>query len=295
MAGGVIHFFCGIRSGRAHACCIAAAGAFMCAARASQQADFFIIENPSALTIFSRFEQPLAASRRASLPQYAAFQIVKDKTMLGDEVTAAIRVRMDFAEYFILCDEDAAMLGAGKAGSIQRMRNCAVLGDTVTVARDGAAVLSNPRKRIRLAKGQKVIRVFNSGGRSYCLAAGGAAEYGWCDGDMSALTAAPAPVARREGPISDDIARRIARRIESANSTYEKYFAYFNKETGNDKTVPRWDIEQTADMMRCTLKAAADCRLDESTGYIVRDIEHIVSEQGLAVSRSANTITIAPQ
>jgi hypothetical protein len=66
--------------------------------------------------------------------------------------------------------------------------------------------------------------------------------------------------------------------MEKVNRLYEDYFGYFNKKTGQEKTVPRWHCEAGERSLTCTLIGAyaSATGLEESSRVLVRDLEALL-------------------
>ena len=269
-----------------------AACAFFHSAYGAERADFLIVENAAGLNVFDRYEQQLSAKKRAALIKWAQFQIVEQKTILGDGITEAMHVRLGTRDYYFLYDSTGNLIGKSESGKITRFRQCTLIDEEATVSRDNSLYLQAGGRRIAMPKGVLIAKVFAHGARTYCMQKGAKEAYGWCAGSMSSLARKIDKSKQEQGAIPSDIARRITRRLENANESYRQYFGYFNSTTSKDKTAPRWLIENTADTFRATLKAGAGIKLKESTKILVRELEAMVYSEGLEVVHEDNVIEV---
>jgi hypothetical protein len=91
-----------------------------------------------------------------------------------------------------------------------------------------------------------------------------------------------------------DVSRRIQKRLDLANELYKSYFNYFNNLTHQQKSIPYWQIVAEKGTYHCTLKGSQQTiiQLQQSTDYIVQDIEQLLLGKPFSVSSSGNLITI---
>jgi hypothetical protein len=264
-------------------------------------ADFLILSQPHDYTIFNQYQQPLSDAEKKLLAANAPLQIVNDNEILGDQITHALRFVFDGKTWFIQKDETGNFTGDKGKQFRQVLKKCAIIGDTVQILADRAVSFSEKyppgAEAGWLKKGEQVIRLFSYGG-SYCVKRSGAkTQYGWGRfGAKNGWKRLEQVVEKSQG-ITGILTERVIARFKSANETYAEYFVHFDKLTGQEKTVPAWRCEVQGNEVHCSLNApyTSTSRLDESTQYLVRDLENMIIGKQYDVLYEKGEIIIKPK
>jgi hypothetical protein len=267
---------------------------FLCHLTFAAQSDFLIITNPDKLSILNQYEQPLTESEKKLIFPFMPFQIINPKEILGDQITEVTRCTNLGSTYFLLKNESGGFTG-NEHITFQKISKCIILGDTVEVIRDFTLSQKFPSKGIEstIKKGESCIRIFQNGSNTYLLGLGKPQRYGWCT--TSGVLKKAIKIEQPEATVDFGyIAQRIQKRLDAANELYRNYFSYFNTLTHQQKSIPCWQFFAENGSYRCTLKGSQQTivQLQQSTDYIVQDIEQLLLGKPFSINNSGNLITI---
>lgn len=262
------------------------------------QGTFYVISNPEKVSILNQYEQPLTELEKKQLFSFVPFEIINRNEILGDKLTEAIKCKNLGETYFLLKNDKGDLLTSGQI-YYQKFFSGTILGDTVETTRP--VVLSerfpSEGKQIKVSAGEKTVRIFQSGNSVCLFKISSPRQYGWCS-DPGALKKTRAAI-QKSASLSDDslIVERIRKRLQLANDTYRQYFDYFNNLTSKQKSTPMWEIKKEKSSVFCTLKGSQETidQLQESTRYIVQDIEQLLLGKSMTVAYTNNQIIISPR
>jgi hypothetical protein len=264
-------------------------------------ADFLILSQPRDYTILNQYQQPITDAEKKLFVANAPLQIVNDNEILGDQLTRALRFAFDGRTWFIQKDETGNFLGDKGKQFRQVLKKCVIIADTVQIQADRAVSFSEKYppglESVWLKKGELVVRLFSCGGSCCVKRPGAKTEYGW--GRFGAKTGWKRLEQGAEKPqgLTGMLTERIIDRFKAVNQTYAEYFSHFDKLTGQEKTVPAWRCEAKGGEVHCSLNApyASSSQLDESTQYLVRDLENVLIGKQCDVLYEKGEIFIKPK
>lgn len=263
-------------------------------------ADFLILEKPHLYTILNQYQQSLTEAEQKEFAPGSPLQIVNQDEALGDQITRALRFFFNGRTFYLQKDEAGRFMGEQAKSDRDVLKNCRIVDDTVEINKEKAVPFINwnmPRgKAAYLGKGEFVVRVFRHNDRYYVKRSGRETQYGWVP--VSSQNACRrVVVAAAAGPDRGYLHDRIIERFSSANETYKEYFGHFNGITGQQKSVPAWRCESRGDEIQCFLNNPyrnGDL-LEESTQYIVQDIESMLLGKQYSVRYEKGMISIRPK
>jgi hypothetical protein len=266
---------------------------------AQKTADFLILDAPSKYTILNQYQQPLSESQAADFVPNTPVRIVNNNELLGDQFTHALTGLVDDKTCYIQKDEKGNLLG----GSANVIRQCEIIGDTVLVVKDKAVPFYAGKNRSLpagyLGAQESVIRIFRLGGLYFVKHNNQKTQYGWADfsANVAWKHSAVAAVAAVDPGFAVMLTDKIVDRFKKANESYRVYFDHFNKVTGSEKVIPAWQCEITGSIVHCTLNNPYKngTQLDESTQYLVRDLENILIGKQYDVVADKGEITVKPK
>lgn len=262
----------------------------------SQTADFALIEKPALLTILNQYQEQMGAADKAAMGAHVPVQIVDLDATLGDQLTRALKCELGGNTMFLQRDENGLIAGTSSKTLRYTYRGATVLGDTMECAA-GVTITARPdgSGAISLARGERVLRVFRTGGRSYCRRIGGSATYGWCGPETSlrplkAATSAPGP----DSSLAQNLKRRLEERVSEANDAYRDFWGHFNAATNQQKSVPSWKPDPASPLPRWTLSAPyhRTSELAESTRALVQELEGLLMGKPYAVSYAGGVLSV---
>ena len=269
---------------------------------AEERADFLVFKDPSGLNILDKYQEPLSKTGKAVLPPYGLLQIIDTAALLGDQITAAVKFSFAGNIYFVMKDGKGGFTGDKGKENRKLLKGCLLLDDTVEILKDKAVAFSQEDplsgRREFLSKGEAVVRLFQYRNQYGVMLKGAKPRYGFC-GPMPA--GAWRKIKKAEIKAIASIAQgefdRIVERLSSANESYRAIFGYFNKQTGDEKSIPAWAWERSTGEVRCVLKGPRFYpeELKGSTQYIVRDLENIFIGKAVAVTAQDDEILISPR
>ncbi|HHJ53055.1 MAG TPA: hypothetical protein ENJ89_07660 [Caldithrix abyssi] len=272
----------------------------------AQRADFVIIEHPEQLVIYDRFQQRMTRDAKAGLGTFVPIRILQRKTVLGDQITEALKGRVNGRTVFLPLNEQGEPVNEEQAGVVKYYRNCALIDDTARV--QGKITLYHPAapgRRIlsRLQTGQKVWRIFKSRNYVYLRTLGRPDVYGWISAWQQArLLKETRPIPLKPVASLDQTTReRILRRIAAANRSYQAVFEHLNRLTGKMEPTPRWVPEnpvsaaQNESQMVFVLQPPELARqLTRSTPILIQDLRGLLIGSGWKLIYSNGIIKIKP-
>ena len=264
-------------------------------------ADFIILSNPGSYSILNQYQQPVSEQEKALFVENTPILVENENEMMGDQITRALRFVFGGTTWFLQKDEAGNLVGDKGKQFRQSYRKCGVLGDTVQITEDKAVPFSQqypPAARgAFFAKGESIVRIFSYGGSFYVRRGGTRPEYAW-----SALAPKSAwkrleHAAEKPQGLTGYLSDMIVRRFAEANTAYGEYFGHFNALTRQEKTVPVWQCEARGGEVRCTLNLPYrnTPQLDESTQYLVRDVENMLIGKQCEVVAGKGEVLVRPK
>jgi len=261
----------------------------------ASQSEFYIIENPSALTILNQYEQPLTDTEKKALAPFFPLEIINKKDVLGDQITEVIKCKNSGSIFFLLLNDNGSIKGSERCG-FQNISGCTVLGDSAAITKDImlSSKLTDSRPGITVKKGSMVIRIFQKGTKTFLYSTEEQKRYGWCT--ETGIFKKAIKAALKAAPVNaSEIMRPVRKRLETANENYKNIFTFLNELSRQQKSIPIWKIEdkESASFV-CTLTGSKQTvsQMESSTKYIVQDIEHLLLGKPFSVTFTNNTITI---
>lgn len=267
----------------------------------NQIADFLIVENPSELSIYNKYQQSISSQIQKQLALFVPFQIVEEDELLSDQISHASRVIFDDNMYFLIKDEEGDYI-PDKNEYFRIFRNCELLGDTIKVLRKRRVfIFSKPeyltrkRQHIYLDENQYCIRIFKYRNLFYLKIPGDSTVFGWTqlprsgweschESDIMLVT------------IPDNLISRLKIRIDSANQDYENFFNYFNKKYDQKNVIPYWNLKISNYEIQGTLNdPSLASKLKYSNSYLMQDIDNIFLGSNFVLTFSDSTFFINPR
>ncbi|HON10148.1 MAG TPA: hypothetical protein PLE24_04715 [Chitinispirillaceae bacterium] len=259
----------------------------------SSAAEFVIVSQPGKLSIFDQYEQPLSEEDKKQLLPNSPFQIINRNELMGDQITEALRFSYQGRTFFL-------RKGDGTSAFLQKtLTNCTVINDTVQLKSDirMSGGTSPGGSSFPAKAGQKVIRVFRRGNDFYLLLPGQNERYGWYSGPSSVFLTSAAPQVAVKSDDLSSIEQIVKKRIDAVNDTYRSMFDFFNEVTNQQKSIPSWTVTVEKKSINCKLSGPSQVigQLEQSTRYIVQDLEQSLLGKPFTVSYTPGKIEIGPR
>lgn len=268
---------------------------------AKQRADFMVVEAPLVFTIYDKYERLLKESNKKRFIPYSPFQIINKNEILGDEITQTLKFKFEGSNYYVLKDDNGKLTSTTSTYK-KEFRNCAIINDTIHIVKDKSFLIYEKYpslgKRTYLKKGDIVLRVFKYNGHYCLLNIGSNRIYGWNTlRSGTSWQLIKKEISKNKHTISQNIQEQITNKIKSINDSYTKYFNYFNNRTNSQKSIPEWKYETKGNIITITLSGAGSyaMQLNESSQYLVSDLENILLGISFSVEYETVIITISPK
>lgn len=249
-------------------------------ASSQPRGDVILAERMDLLQLYNKYQQHLTPQERASLIPFTPLRVVKDHDLLGDGFTPCVDVEIGGAPFYLV----GGVEDAGRAGFLETYHNAVLFNDTIEVLRARALTLASVARptSIPVLKGERFLRLFQEGKRTYVRRVGLPVLYGWIalaagsGRDWQVLV----PTASAGTGLSPEVLDRIRAHLGETNEVLRKLFAFFNARTGEQKPSPHWELEGADDDVRCVLYNGRGESFQQSTQYLVRDLEDILLGTG---------------
>lgn len=253
-----------------------------------EKADFLIVEHPAGLLIYSKYQQKLSYQEQARILPYQPMQVLQKDTHLSDGYTPCMKVRINNSTYFVINDEEGNFVNEGGIGYHSLFQNCTVLQDTAEVLLNRTIFISktptyqstNQSQKYFLQKKDRLLRLFSLRGYVYVQTLAAEKDFGWCNLSENTRNQSWQMVRQTTRPqkgIPVEISQRIESDIQEVNFLLEQLFTYFNRETGENKPIPRWNIDATDNRITCSLNDPQYVgTFPESIRYLMNSLENAV-------------------
>lgn len=259
-------------------------------------ADIVIVPQLQDFAIFDQYEQPLSDTEKNRFPPFSPFQVIKRNELMGDQITEAVRLSCQGRTYYLPKKNKSTDKLLLKA-----LVNCSILNDSVLLKKDikvyTGSTSGTPSFTIKAD--QQVIRVFRHGNNHYLLTSGQNGRYGWYSGSADVFHAGKTTVKATSARQNDlaGVEQIVKKRIQAVNETYNSIFGYFNQMTNQDKLIPSWTVVTVKSAIQCRLSGSSQVtgQLEQSTRYIVQDIEQSLLGKPYSVSYKSGLIEIGPR
>jgi len=261
--------------------------------------DFLVAERPDRLLIYNKYQQQITSRERGMLAPFVPMRIIRPNDLLGDGFTPCMTVEIGGEFFYLIKGPEGQLSGAERAGAVKRFTDVTLLGDTVAVLANGVVQVSFPegdgRRSVR--KGDRLVRYFQEGDRTYVGTLEGSPIYGFVQLPASTRRQmwdiARAAVADGPVEIPPRVVAAVQQTIEEVNRVYQGLYAFFNKQTGAQRPVPRWKVSGSQRTIVCTLtNRPAGADLSQSTRYLFKDLENALLGTPLRVTGTPDHIEI---
>jgi len=258
----------------------------------STTAEYWIIENPSALVIYDKYEQRLAETEKNLFPGFSAWRILDDNHLLSDQFTHTIKTEHNQKIYFIQLSSDGDLVNYLNAGQIQKLKTARVQGDTVRVKNDGQLSLRSGYKQYDLSEGMLVTRLFLYRGKTFArnLASGVA---GWIQGNGPANWEAYIPD-NSEIALEEQLFSRVDHIFNTHNNRLDKLFIFLNKQYNKSKISPKWIAEKSASYLRYSMTPQDyGNQFSDSQSYLIQELNDLLYGSAYQLHSTAGEIVIS--
>lgn len=269
------------------------------AARPLHADDFLIVQKVEQLSIYNKYQQEASRRERQLFAPCVPMKILKPNDVLGDGFTPCMRVEVDGQPFYLLKEKDGTLTRSGSPGYEKVFSNATVLLDTVHILTDKLILFSPIGSQPQhISRHDSLVRVFRHQTLTYCRTLSTPPLFGWVDfngrkeeRDWAVLKHRPAA-----GSSLSLVVEKVKTRIEEVNRVLTRLFRFFNSQTNQQKQTPAWTMNASSNAIICTLEGATSADLfQQSTFYLVNEIENIALGSEFQVTRSPGRIEIRPK
>jgi hypothetical protein len=263
--------------------------------------DFLVVEKVERLQIYNKYQQEISASERQRVSPFAPMKILKIDDMLGDGFTPCMQVEIDGEVFFLLKEKEGSLARTGSLGFIETFRNATPLFDSAKVLRDHSLFFTptNSSRRLSLVTNERILRIFQHGNLTYSRRLTGQTAYGWIELTEKSKERnwmVLKSTASASDSIPGDIVQKVHARVDEVNRVLVRLFEHFNKQFHQQKPIPQWSLESSDKTLSCLLQGTTEPEsFQESTRYLISDIENIVLGAELQVVLSPGRIEVRPK
>ena len=267
---------------------------------AQGKSELMIVERPTRLTVLNRYQQSVTGAEKAELQPYVPMVVVNRRDMLGDGFTPCMRVQINGMEFFILRDGSGRLAGEAQAGTVATFEGTLHPGDTISVLRPGAVAFTTPggQTTVMLAAGERLVRIFSRGARTYVRRSTGSDPYGWVEFTASTegrLWGTPRLAATLPSSVPPRITDQVRSAISGANTKLAGIFTFLAQRGNGRKATPRWEMQPEGNLLRCSLLGGSTIRdFPESTRYLMREVQDRIAGSGFRTVASADGFEVRP-
>ena len=218
----------------------------------AESAEFWIIENPSALLIYNQYEQRLSLGEKSAFSAFSAWQIIAFKQLLGDQYTHVIKTRYGQRIYFLQVSDKGELVNRDQAGDITYIKNATLLGDTIQIKTSSGLSLDSGRSRQKLSEGLLLKRMFQSGSKFFVRQVDGELN-GWL------LSSNPTDyeiyrVDKRAAAYQSKLFSQVNRIFQSYNDRFMQLFARLNQWYDKSLPPPNWQGTSSSTLLTYRLQ-----------------------------------------
>jgi hypothetical protein len=259
---------------------------------------FLVAERPDRLLIYNKYQQTITPRERALLAPFVPMKIVRNNDLLGDGFTPCTAVEIKGELFYLVRGKDGELTGADRAGALHRFSDVSVIGDTITILSSGSFSIAPPvgdtRRSVR--RGERLIRYFSEGEQTFVGTLDHSPTFGFIRLPASGRKQSW-DIARSAGEVSAPIQPRVLaavqQNIEDVNRAYQGLYSFFNRQTGQQRPVPHWNVSSSKALIVCTLQnRPSNADLTQSTRYLVKDLENALLGTTLKVTGTPDHIEI---
>jgi hypothetical protein len=255
-----------------------------------QTADYWIIENPSALVIYNQYEQRLTSADKSLFRHFSAWQILSQDQLLSDQYTHVARTRHDQQIYYLQLADGKNLVNREQAGNIEMIKNARALGDTIRIKKGGRLSLKSGNKLRKLSEGMLFQRLFNEGSETFVQELDGTVS-GWLKGSLTdfEIFHTDKKAAAYEAKLFD----QVNRIFQSYNQRLEKLFAHLNKRYNKSLPPPKWERNVSSSLLAYSLHPASyQTQFPVTRTFLIQELNDLLhgSEYTLVLDEASITI-----
>ncbi|MBD3225849.1 MAG: hypothetical protein GF313_14065 [Caldithrix sp.] len=268
-----------------------------------ERADYIIVENPQPLIVYDQFQRRVDTGRLKIFSTYVPLKVIRENDLFSDRISRVMGVELFSRRYHIMQNESGGLVNESDAGYVKRFNNCTIRNDTIEVLHDNRIRLYNRPATAddhiieTMDRETHLKRIFSKNGYHYVAELGIVPQYGWVRlPRTSAWTFLRKRTSSKMITLPVDIQNQIEQRLATVNQKYQTYFRSFNRIHQSSKPIPQWKKEPVEKGLKYRLDETGYMdRLNESTYYLVQDLQNMLVGTSFEVIHNADIIVIQPK
>ncbi|MGH1362002.1 MAG: hypothetical protein ACRBF0_00505 [Calditrichia bacterium] len=263
-----------------------------------EQADFLLIESPSELVIYNKYEQAITTSEQRLFASYIPLQLQEKETMLSDAFTPASKIKVGRDIFFLVKESAETYRNQEKAGSITVLRNVEIVTDSLQILDVSGLQTNNipgaSSKSFDLQNDQQLQRLLRYRGYSFVQTLGIPTRFGWVK-----LPNRPGRIwkgvkaAKRTTDIAT-IRAGIERSVSEANAVYAKLYEHFNRKHNKTLSAPQWQLN-SADKSSLLIHLFPESTASASTNDLMEKLQRSLAGSLFSATLVDSGILIEPK
>ena len=257
----------------------------------SENADYWIIKDPSVLNIYNQYEQRLNNADKRAFGRFSAWQILSREQLLSDQFTRVLRASYDQHIYYLQLNDQGKLINYQQAAPVQIIKNARVFGDTIRVKKGGRLQIENGTDRHQLPEGALLQRLFLQGRKTFVRELDGSFS-GWLSKagrtDFEIFHIDKGAAAYRE-----KLFGQVNRIIQSYNQRLSKLFTNLNQRYDKSLPPPKWEKEASAPVLTYTLYPASyQTHFMLTRNYLIQELKDLLHGSDYTLAEDEGSITI---
>jgi len=255
-----------------------------------QTADYWLIENPSALVIYNQYEQRLTSADKSAFRHFSAWEVLSRDQLLSDQYTRVARTRYDQNIYYLQLTDAQNLVNHEQAGKIEMIKNARPLSDTIRVRQSGQLHLESGKEFQELPEGMLLQRRFNFGNKTFVQELDGPLS-GWLKGHLTDFEIFHTD--KRADAYEAKLFEQVNRIFQTYNQRLEKLFSHLNKRYKKSLPPPKWERNVSSSLLTYSLHPASyQTHFPVTRAFLIQELNDLLhgSEYTLVLDEESITI-----
>jgi len=263
-----------------------------------EQADFLLIESPSELVIYNKYEQAITTSEQRLFASYVPLLLQEQETTLSDAFTPASKIKVGRDTFFLVKESAERYRNQEKAGPITVLRNVEIVNDSLQILDSSRLQTVNipgeSGKSFDLKNDQQLQRLYRYRGYSFVQTLGIPTRFGWVKLPNRPGQVWKAVKAAKKTTDISSIRTGIERRVSEANAVYVKLYEHFNRKHNKTLSAPQWQLN-SADKSSILIQLFPENTAGGSTNNLLEKLQRSLTGSLFSATLNDNGILIEPK
>jgi len=237
--------------------------------------EIWIIEDPSQLSIYNRYEQRLSPEEKSLLNHNGPWRILGKSYTLSDQFTSTIRTEFENKIYYLQTDANNDLVNQTAAGVVKKIQTATIQGDTIRINTRDVLLIEPSGNTAGIEEGTLLRRIFTHQKRIFVLNLRDH-HYGWITltgKENWEIYRPPSTADAYEQYLFD----RVDRVIQRFNIRLSRLFEYFNQHKDQQIHPPQWKISGNSEQLTYIFtQSPGDQKFRKSREYLYQELEDLL-------------------